>query len=161
MENKKLIQYIIENFSCACRVMTFLIDLVPGSPLFENPEKFNASTRRKSFLDYYNDFKMPKNSTYAFCHYKLNGYFHDERDNSDIQGFAKNLQQVKCLEFCFLGPDLDPKKGRETCLKKRCEVLKKNGLQSDIQIISETFTYADALQDFLKLNENEHREEYK
>lgn len=149
---KSFMYSIAKKYKTLGRTITLLVDLIPGSCLFEHPEKYNIKVGRKSFMDIYEDFSKPRNPTNVLCNYKVNNYFGDERDKGTIEAFAKELYKLKCQEFCFVGGYADngmsPEYSREQCLKQRINVYKKLGIDKVPRMINESYTYVDALKDF-------------
>ncbi len=150
IETKALMKRICRDYKYAGRVMAFLIDLVPGSPMFEDPEKYNIVTQMKSFMDYYNVFGKPGHPTYAFCKYKILDYFGDERDTGTIEDFAKRIQHLKCMHFCFAGGKtaygMDAEQGRKICLEDRKKVYNELGIDSQPRIFDDNYGYSDELE---------------
>lgn len=147
------------------RIMTFLIDLVPGAPIFEYPERFGIQTSRKSFLDYYEVFRKPDHSTYALLNYKVDNYFDDERDNCSISEFGVAIQHLKCMHLCFLSKDGErgyaPEKGRAHCHEMRSAVLRDIGYAGEVVPINDECTYGDALTQFKVINSSFERSRYR
>lgn len=133
----------LQNYKMIGRVNTFLIDLVPGSPMYENPEKFDVEVTYHSFKDYYQAFKDPLHSTYALCNYKLKNYFGDERDNGTVEEFSKYVQNMKCQYFCGIN-DKHTDHIMECCHQRK-EVYKELRFDIDAQPFDIKYTYQDEL----------------
>ena len=156
-EDMKTYEFIKNNllqFKALGRINTFLIDLVPGSPLYENPEFYGISVSKKSFMDYYDEFSHPLRSTYALINYKLDHYFNDERDNTTIEKFSEMLQLIKCQYFCGINEQRSSKVNEEEnineCFHKRQMVYKKMGLDIKAQPFLASHTYNDELAEVIK-----------
>ena len=92
---------IAERYANARRVMTWTVQLEPGSPQFETPEAFNMVTDRHNFMDFYRAHGGDRADTYSSLGFKINGYFGDERDEGNIADFERHLQHLKCMNFRF------------------------------------------------------------
>ena len=155
-EDFKTYEYMknaLKSFKMIGRVITFLIDLVPGSLIYENPEKFDAQINMHSFMDYYNSFKHPLHSTYALCEYKLNHYFNDERDEGSIEDFSKRLQYIKCRYFCGINEQYNDQedfdKNAVNCANQRQKVYDEIGVNIRAVPFNENHTYNDELKEFM------------
>lgn len=162
-ETAQLIELIRSRFANIRRLMTWTVQLEPGSPQFEDPAAFGMITDRKSFMDYYNAHGGDRADTYSSLGYKICGYFGDERDNGSIADFEMEVQHLKCMEFCFLSPDpripVTPEEGRTHCLERRVRIAQRKGLQIPESAINESYRYQQALKD-LKTPESDNRAEY-
>jgi radical SAM superfamily enzyme YgiQ (UPF0313 family) len=138
-------------FSNIRRCMVWSVQLEPGSPQFETPERFNMTTDRSSFADFYRVHSGVHADTYSSLGFKIDGYFGDERDEGGIQEFERHLQHLKCMEFCFLAPDPRdfalPEKGRAHCFERRKSLAEKRGHQPPQRAIGEGYDYVDALEE--------------
>jgi hypothetical protein len=152
LETRTMLREMVKKFKYSGRVMTFLIELVPGSPMFNEPGKFALEIDRKNFMDYYNAFAGARHPTHASCNYKIGGYFGDERDQGNIEEFGAAMRQLLCMEFCFMGNAaggvFSPPRGRCACLEERKKIMKEFGESVSPRIIDGDFTYGDALREF-------------
>jgi len=70
------------------QVITYPLELDPGSPMYLHPEKFNVILTRRTFLDYYRDHSQP---------FFNRGYY--------ISGSSeKKMMKIQCKNYCFLNP---------------------------------------------------------
>ena len=140
---------IAERYSNARRVMTWTVQLEPGSPQFERPEAFDMVTDRSNFMDFYRAHGGDRADTYSSLGFKINGYFGDERDEGDIADFERHLQHLKCQQFCFLAKDPRqwnaPEAGRSHCLDRRKELARRRGHALPTIEIGRDGDYMDAL----------------
>ncbi len=147
-DTARMINRIRNDYSIYKRLMTWSVQLEPGSPQFENPDAHNMETDRTSIQDYFDAHGGGNADTYSTLGYKIHDYFGDERDNGTIRDFEAHIQSMKCMEFCFLGQDptkpSNPAKGREWCRTRRSAIAESSGLDPEQPIIDETFRYADA-----------------
>jgi len=132
------------------RLNTFLIDLVPGSSMYEMPEQYGVEVGYRSFKDFYREFSDPLHTTYALCNYKLKNYFNDERDIGTISDFANKLQLIKCKYFCGINEMDDPYNGKEGNMKKcvamRQDVYDEMGLKIEAEEFDDVHTYSKELE---------------
>lgn len=123
MRTKQVQREIIARFSNIRRLMTWSIQIEPGSRQFENPSRYGIITDRRNFMDFYHVHGGNRADTYSGLGYKLKEYFLDKRDNCTIHEFERRLMQIKCEHFCFLNEDprlyASPEKGRKECLRRR------------------------------------------
>lgn len=117
-DTKELIYKIHKTYKNIGRMMTWGIQVEPGSPLFEYPEQFNAITDRKCFLDFYKIHGGKSSDTYSVLGYSINNYFLDNKFYSPEE-FSKKIMEIKCKDFCFLHNNSSkynlPFFGRITC----------------------------------------------
>jgi radical SAM superfamily enzyme YgiQ (UPF0313 family) len=148
LQTRDLITEMRESFSNIRRLMTWSVQLEPGSPQFERPGDFNMVTDRSGVVDYYRAHGGPRADTYSGLGYKINDYFGDDRDNGGIVEFEAHMQHLKCMEFCFLSNDprhkVTPQEGREHCLERRAKIAERRGVKATQLIISDEHRYDDA-----------------
>ena len=148
-ETQQQINRIAAEYTHARRLMTWSVQLEPGSAQFESPERFNMVTDRKSFVDFYRAHGGDRADTYSGLGYKIAGYFGDERDEGGIAEFERHLQHLKCMEFCFLGRDPrfwnSPADGRKHCFDRRTMLAERRGTQKPSRPIGEGYDYFDAV----------------
>ncbi len=122
---------IATTFRNARRVMTWTVQLEPGSPQFERPSELGMLTDRNCFADFYEAHGGKRADTYSSLGYKILDYFGDERDEGEIEDFERHMQHLKCLEFCFLAKDPRqwnaPAAGRRHCFDRRTELARRRG----------------------------------
>jgi radical SAM superfamily enzyme YgiQ (UPF0313 family) len=140
---------IADRYPNARRVMTWTVQLEPGSPQYERPEAFNMVTDRSGFMDFYEAHGGDRADTYSSLGFKINDYFGDERDEGGIDDFERHLQHLKCMEFCFLAKDPRrwnaPAEGRDHCLSRRQELARRRGHELPQLRIGGDVDYMDAL----------------
>lgn len=143
------VDYIAQNYDNARRIMTWSVQLEPGSAQFERPADFNMVTDRHCFTDFYKAHGGSRSDTYSGLGYKINDYFGDERDAGGIAEFEAHLMHLKCMEHCFLGRDPrfwnSPAQGRAHCFERRKRLADVRGTAAPTQPIGENYTYGDAL----------------
>ncbi|MFC1642476.1 cobalamin-dependent protein [Myxococcota bacterium] len=148
LETRDLITELRERFSNIRRLMTWSVQLEPGSPQFERPGDFGLLTDRRNLLDFYQAHGGPRADTYSGLGYKIEGYFGDERDQGGIAEFEAHMQHLKCMEFCFLSPDprqrVTPAEGREHCLQRRSKIAERRGVVEPQRAICDAHRYAEA-----------------
>jgi len=118
METKAIIDKISAGYKNIGRMMTWGIQMEPGSPMFEKPEEFKIVTDRKTFKDFYNIHSGFHSDTYSALGYSVENYFCDGKTYT-TEEFAKIMMAVKCQLFCFLHDNCaaynSPFWGRMTC----------------------------------------------
>ena len=128
-DTKKMIDRISANYKNIGRMMTWGIQMEPGSPMFENPSAYNVVTDRRTFMDFYNIHSGKHSDTYSALGYSVSNYFLDNQTYTPEE-FSKKLMAVKCADFCFLHNDCSsynsPFWGRMTC-NLRAFMLKMKG----------------------------------
>ncbi|MFM7203753.1 MAG: radical SAM protein [Myxococcota bacterium] len=131
------------------RVMTWTVQLEPGSPQFERPHTLGMQTDRSCFLDFYHAHGGSRADTYSSLGFKIEGYFGDERDNGSIADFERELQALKCQMFCFLAKDPrqwnTPEAGRRHCLERRTLLAERRGHAAPTLELGPGIYYEDAL----------------
>jgi radical SAM superfamily enzyme YgiQ (UPF0313 family) len=150
-ETQQQINRIAAEYTHARRLMTWSVQLEPGSAQFERPEQFNMTTDRHNFMDFYRAHGGDRSDTYSGLGYKIANYFGDERDQGGIPEFERHLQHLKCMEFCFLGRDPrfwnSPAQGRQHCFERRTMLAERRNLPAPKKPISEDYDYFDAVAD--------------
>ncbi len=140
---------IATRYRHARRVMTWTVQLEPGSPQFERPQDFGMVTDRSCFADFYEAHGGDHADTYSVLGFKVADYFGDERDEGGIAEFERHMQQLKCMEFCFLAKDPRqwnrPEEGRRHCLERRQMLARRRGHGLPTLTLGEGVFYEDAL----------------
>lgn len=143
------INTIAARYKRARRLMTWSVQLEPGSPQFERPAAFSMITDRHRFADFHAAHGGNRSDTYSSLGFKIAGYFGDERDEGGIAEFEHHLQHLKCMEFCFLGRDprfwASPSAGRQHCFERRSLLAERRGIPAPSRPIGDGWTYRDAL----------------
>ncbi|OQA72944.1 MAG: hypothetical protein BWY32_03788 [bacterium ADurb.Bin243] len=113
-----MILAIDSRFKNVGRMMSWGVQIEPGSPIFENPEKFGAVTDRKTFMDFYKIHSGKASDTYSALGYSIENYFLDGVLYSPEE-FSEKIMKIKCADFCFLHNNCAsynlPFYGRMTC----------------------------------------------
>jgi len=150
-ETQQQINRIAAEYQHARRLMTWSVQLEPGSAQFERPEQFNMVTDRSGFIDFYRAHGGDRSDTYSGLGYKIRDYFGDSRDQGGIPEFEQHLQHLKCMEFCFLGRDPrfwnSPAQGRKHCFERRTLLAKRRNMPLPSKPISANYNYFDAVAD--------------
>ena len=151
---QRQIDHSAATYPNARRLMTWSVQLEPGSPQFERPADFGMVTDRSCFDDFYRvhgGLGRGTGDTYSSLGFKIAGYFGDERDQGGIAEFERHLQHLKCMEFCFLGKDPrfrnDPARGRAHCFDRQTALAERRGIAPPTRPIGDGFDYTDALAD--------------
>ncbi len=143
------INEIAAKFRRARRLMTWSVQLEPGSPQFERPESFDMITDRRNFKDFHAAHGGDRADTYSSLGFKIRNFFGDARDEGGIAEFEKHLQHLKCMEFCFLGRDprfwATPAAGRQHCHERRTMLAERAGVTQPLKPIAADWTYGDAV----------------
>ena len=150
-ETARQVDRIAATYRHARRLMTWSVQLEPGSPQFETPERFGMITDRACFRDFYRAHGGDRADTYSSLGYKIQGYFGDSRDQGGIADFERHLQHLKCMELCFLGRDprfwSAPDQGRQHCFERRSALAERRGHAAPSRPIGEGHDYTDALRE--------------
>ncbi|MCB9780289.1 MAG: cobalamin B12-binding domain-containing protein [Alphaproteobacteria bacterium] len=140
---------IATRYRNARRVMTWTVQLEPGSPQFERPADFDMTTDRDCFADFYEAHGGDHADTYSVLGFKVADYFGDARDEGGIPEFERHLQHLKCMEFCFLAKDPrmwnQPDAGRRHCMERRRMLAERRGHGAPTVEIGEQVFYEEAL----------------
>jgi radical SAM superfamily enzyme YgiQ (UPF0313 family) len=148
LRTRDLITEIREGCDSVRRLMTWSVQLEPGSPQFLRPADFGMVTDRTCFRDFYRGHGGPNADTYSSLGFKIEAYFGDSRDRGSIQDFEAHVQHLKCMEFCFLSADprqrVSPEEGRRHCLARRQTLAARRGVSRPQEIIGDAHRYADA-----------------
>ncbi len=146
---------IATSFRHARRVMTWTVQLEPGSAQFERPAELGMVTDRTCFDDFYQAHGGRRADTYSSLGFKILDYFGDERDQGDIADFERHIQHLKCMELCFLAKDPRqwnaPEAGRLHCLERRVDLARRRGHDAPVLEIGRDVDYESALAEESKL----------
>ncbi len=164
LKTRDLITEIREGYGNIRRLMTWSVQLEPGSPQYEHPERFGMMTDRHGFMDFYRAHGGPRADTYSSLGFKISDYFGDERDKGGILEFEAAMQHFKCMEFCFLSPDprqrVSPEEGRRHCLERREKIAARRGADGPQRVICDEHRYGDAAQAMRPGPQSEKRPEW-
>lgn len=151
METAHLKRKIAQTYPNTRRVMTWTVQLEPGSPQFERPTSFGMQTDRSCFKHFYEAHRGNEADTYSSLGFKIDGYFGDARDEGGIAEFERELQHLKCMEFCFLAKDPRqwnaPEAGRRHCLERRQGLARRRGHAAPTLEIGPGIYYEDAMKE--------------
>lgn len=157
-------QKIATRYSNTRRVMTWTVQLEPGSPQFERPESLGMITDRRCFLDFYHAHGGSRADTYSSLGFQILSYFGDARDEGGIAGFERELQALKCQSFCFLAKDPrqwnTPEAGRKHCLERRQGLALRRGHAAPQLELGPGIYYEDALAEEQRLRGTRPRYEW-
>ncbi len=155
---------IAAKYQRARRLMTWTVQLEPGSAQYERPEDFDMITDRHCFDDFYRAHGGQRADTYSSLGFKIANYFGDARDEGGIQEFERHLQHLKCMEFCFLGRDPrfwnSPAQGREHCFERRKLLAERRGTALPQRAIGDGFDYMDAIEEEKRLRPKQERHQW-
>jgi radical SAM superfamily enzyme YgiQ (UPF0313 family) len=100
MDNNYLfIKKLKKRFKFLSHVHVLPVQLEPGSPLFDNPENFNAVTERKTFQDYYNYHQKPDSSPYGYLGYATKAL---QEAHGDISQYNSFIFNKRCRRYCII-----------------------------------------------------------
>ena len=94
---KKKWRKIIEGVFCVP------IQIEPGSPIFENPEKYGVISTRSTFMDFYDSHSRNDSGPLTYLGY-ANKAYPDTGD--DPKAYEDALQRIRCKNFCIISPKL-------------------------------------------------------
>lgn len=124
MRTKEIMADIYRRYPNLKRLMVWSIQLEPGAPQFEQPEKYGIERERTCFMDFYRSHSGLFSDTYSALGYRSRSFFID-REGPSGKNFAEQLQEIKCDQFCFLHPDPryfnPPEEGRQYCEERMTE----------------------------------------
>lgn len=147
-ETRDMITEFREKYENIRRLMTWSVQLEPGSPQYEDPAAHGIITDRHGFMDFYRAHGGPHADTYSSLGFKILNYFGDARDNGDIRDFERHIQHLKCMDFCFLSADprqkVTPLEGRMHCLERRRKIAERRGVTTEQRVIDDAHRYDDA-----------------
>lgn len=108
-ETRRMIRHFRERFSHLGEICLFGIELEPGSPWFEEPEKFGIVSGRKCFEDYHNAHKPGNRGSFSSLGYYIPDYFRDRSKCSNVEEFENALEKLRNenmkLKDIFRGKD--------------------------------------------------------
>jgi len=150
LETRDLVRRISGKYDNVRRLMVWAVQLEPGSPMFNDPEKWGIETDRRSFADFVR-LHGERGDAYSVLGYKIPGFFGDSRDRGTIRDFENHFQQLKCMEFCFHSRDPrvynNPVLGRAECLEKRRLLGSRRSGAMPQEPVSDEFSYCRAVEE--------------
>jgi len=94
-ETADFIEYLRKTYKNIQEICLFGIEIEPGSPWFECPEKFGIISERKNFVDFYNAHKPGEKGSFNSLGYYIPGYFEDKTKCSDLESFENAIDEQK------------------------------------------------------------------
>lgn len=88
-----------KRFKNAFDIILVPVQLEPGSPLFEEPEKYGAVTERKCFKDFYEYHKRPESNPYSYLGYATESI---QEAACDLEKFNEFINNERCEHFCIM-----------------------------------------------------------
>jgi len=76
-------------------ICLFGLELEPGSPWFESPEKYGIVTTRKNFTDFHKAHSPGGKGSFASLGYYIPEYFCNERKCRDVDSFERAMGRLK------------------------------------------------------------------
>lgn len=152
LETREMIRILADRYGNIRRLMTWAVQLEPGSPMYEEPEKWGIIPGRSSLVDFFKA-HGDRGDTYSVLGYGIPGFFGLEGsaagESGRIEAFEVRFQQFKCREFCFFSPDPvvynEPGLGRAGCLAKRKELALRHGMPVPSKPVSNELSYSEAV----------------
>jgi len=114
-------------FEYLMSVIVIPIQLEPGSPLFENPQKYQAVTERKCFKDFYDYHKRPDSNPYSYLGYATQSL---EEGEKDIEKFSQYIFNERCKRFCTFFVIPFSKFDVPALARNKCDLIHKNWLKN-------------------------------
>jgi radical SAM superfamily enzyme YgiQ (UPF0313 family) len=176
---RDLMRRMADTYRNIRRLMVWAVQIEPGSPMFEDPSRFGIVSNRRTLSDYIRVHGAGADA-YTALGYRIPGFFGDARDRpvtrpaadpgsiasaigwidpadpaaeaerDAIAAFERDIQQFKCMEFCFHAKDPrvynNPVLGRQACLDKRRLLAQRRQAALPDRPISDDCSWADALE---------------
>lgn len=108
-------------------VIVIPIQLEPGSPLFDEPQKYQAVTERKTFSDFYEYHKKPDSNPYSYLGYATQSL---EEAECNIEKFGEYIFNERCKKFCTYYVNLFGKFDVPALARIKCNLIHKKWLKS-------------------------------
>lgn len=103
-KTKDLIADIRKKYSSVVAdILLVPIQVEPGAPIFENPDKYNVKCDRESFKDFYNAHKSYKSNPYTDLGYSSSCYFNKDLTSEE---FSDEIAKIRCRDFCIISPKI-------------------------------------------------------
>ena len=84
-------------------VLCVPIQIEPGSPMFEDPEKHGLVSTRSTFMDFYHSHSRSDSGPFSYLGYTNKAY---PEAGDDPKAYEDALQRIRCKNFCLLSPRL-------------------------------------------------------
>lgn len=150
LDTRDLMRRMADRYENIRRLMVWAVQLEPGSPAFDDPDRWGIESNRSTLGDFVRA-HGGRGDAYTVLGYKIPGYFGDERDQGGVEDFERHLQQFKCMEFCFHAKDPrvynHPLLGRQECLEKRRILAGRRGVNAPDRVISDDYPHHFAVRD--------------
>ena len=79
------------------------IQIEPGSPMFEDPEKYGVISTRSTFMDFYESHGRNDSGPLTYLGYTNKAY---PEAADDPKAYEAALQRIRCKKFCVIAPRL-------------------------------------------------------
>jgi len=100
---------ILKEFSLVRGLRALSIEMEPGAPWFESPDRFGVISQRSSFDDFYRAHSDGEEGTYTDLGYAISDFFDEPLDADEPhRDFQRRLQEIKGRDLRFL--HFNPKK---------------------------------------------------
>lgn len=103
-ETKELMETINNKYKKIIKeILLVPIQLEPGSPMFEDPEKHGIETSRSCFMDFYTSHGSMESSPYVDLCYtspSLTG------EKLSVDEFSQYILEQRCKDFCIIAPTI-------------------------------------------------------
>lgn len=113
-------------FKYLISVIVIPVQLEPGSPLFDEPEKYQAVTERKCFKDFYEYHKRPDSNPYSYLGYATQSL---EEAECNIDKFGQYISNERCKKFCTFYIKLFGKFDVPALARIKCSLIHKRWLK--------------------------------
>ena len=98
---RKLIEDARRRFEYLRWVLVMTMQMEPGSPMFNRPDKFGITTDRSTFMDFYEAHSKTETDPYTCLGYAVPNFF-DDGLGADQKIFEERIKQIRCQNFCLL-----------------------------------------------------------
>jgi len=98
-------------------VLVMPMQMEPGSPMFNRPDKFGITTDRRSLMDFYDAHSRMDSDPYTCLGYASPNFF-DDGSGADQKVFEQRIKALRCKYFCLLEsnePQYNSLRGRSKC----------------------------------------------
>ncbi|MGL1936752.1 MAG: radical SAM protein [Fibrobacterales bacterium] len=95
------------------------VQIEPGAPLFENPDKYGVDSKRSCFLDFYNSHGRCDSGPYDYLGYVTDAL---KEADGDMDAFLAHIQKEQCKHFCTATPAIIKKLGLEVLSPYLCKM---------------------------------------
>jgi hypothetical protein len=116
-KSRALIRRSREKYPHLRWVLVMPMQMEPGSPMFNRPDRFGITTSRRCFMDFYHAHARADTDPFTCLGYANPDYFEDG-SGADEETFSECITQVRCRYFCLLNadnPDTRSLRGQTLC----------------------------------------------